>query len=197
MKKIKYTKLPYNKAKTITTAVKVKDGGATTVPTACAIALRDNFGRWHTEADMCPAGASVPTYRYEDGEIPARVWAEMWQYLADIAERNLSRCGELLSVYGGGELHAAHLPRVQAAAARYASSLANCRAKVATFAALAEGRANERRSERIRREARIVHDGAAAYIDAAAEKATIRFSKIEARVNKREAARTANAVKAA
>ena len=196
MKKIKYTKLPYNKAKTITTAVKIKDGGATTVPTACAIALRDNSGKWHTEADMLPAGVSVPVYRYEDGGIPARVWAEMWQYLANIAERNLSRCGELLSVYSG-EFHAAHLRRVQEAAAKYASSLAHCRAKVATFKALAEKRANERRMDRERKESEIVRNGSAAYIDDAAEKATIRFTKIEERVLKREAAKAANAVKAA
>lgn len=196
MKKIKYTKLSYNKAKIITTAVKVKDGGATTVPTACAIALRDNSGKWHTEADMRPAGASVPVYRYEDGGIPARVWAEMWQYLANIAERNLSRCGELLSVYGG-EIHAAHIRRVQAAAARYAASLANCRVKIETYKALAENRANDRRMERERKEAEIVRNGSAAYVDNAAEKATIRFSKIEERVNKREAAKAANAVKAA
>ena len=196
-KKIKYRRLPYDKAKLITTAVRVKDGGATTVPTAKAIALRVN-GKWETEATALPRGASVPVYRCVDGGAPAAASKAMWQYLADIAERNLARCGELMSVYGGGgEIHAQHIRRVQEAAARYAASLSSCRAKVDEYAEIVRSERETKRGERERKEEEIVSYGPAVYIDAAAESASARFEKIKARVNKRTAAKAANAVKAA
>ena len=195
-KKIKYRRLPYDKAKIITMAVKVKDGGATTIPTAKAIALRVN-GKWVTEADALPRGASVPVYRCVDGATPAAVWGVMWQYLADIAERNLARCGELLATYGEGEFHAAHIRRVQEAAARYAASLSSCRAKVAGYAEIVKSERETKREERERKEEEIVRNGSSAYVDAAAEKASARYNKIEERVNKRTATKAANVVKAA
>lgn len=194
-KKIKYRRLPYDKAKLITTAVKVKDDGAITVPVTKAIALRVN-GKWETEATALPRGASVPVYRCVDGATPATAWVVMWQYLADIAERNLARCGELLSVYGG-EIHNKHIRRVQEAAARYAASLSSCRAKVAEYAEIVRSERETKREERERKEEEIVSYGPAVYIDSAAENASARFEKIRARVNKRTAAKAANAVKAA
>lgn len=195
MKTKNYRKLPYDKAKLITTAVKVKDGGATTVPVAKAIALRVN-GKWVAEADALPRGASVPVYRCVDGETPAAACRSMWQYLADIAERNLTRCWEMMKEYSV-DRHSCWLAKVQEGSAKYAASLANCRAKIAEFDAQIENERTERRIMRERKEAEIVRNGSSAYIDAAAEKASERYIKIEERVNKRTATKAANTVKAA
>jgi hypothetical protein len=195
-KKIKYRRLPYDKAKLITTAVRVKDGGATTVPTAKAIALRVN-GKWETEATALPRGASVPVYRCVDGGAPAAASKAMWQYLADIAERNLARCGELLVTYGKGEIHAAHIRRVQECAAKYAASLAACRSMIVEYAKVIKANTETKCAERERKEEEIVRNGSSAYVDAAAEKAGERYNKIKARVNRRAMAKAANAVKAA
>lgn len=194
-KKIKFHRLPYDKVKIITTATKVTEGGAKTTPTACALALRVN-GKWGTEASLLPRGASVPTYRCVGGYAPAAAWRDMCQYFADIAERNLARCGELLNVYNG-EIHAAHIRRIQAASARYAASLAKWRKDTEDYASLVKGVAASKRQEREAKEAEIVRKGSAAYVDEAAEKASERYIKIEERVNNREAAKAANAVKAA
>lgn len=193
--KIKFRRLPWDKVKIITTATKVTEGGAKTTPTACALALRVN-GKWGTEASLLPRGASVPTYRCVGGSAPAAAWRNMCQYYADLAERNLARCGELLNVYRG-ELHAAHICRIQAASAKYAASLAKWRKDAEDYASLVKEVATSKRQERERKEAEIVRNGSSAYVDDAAEKATLRYIKIEERVNKREAAKAANAVKAA
>ena len=195
MKTKNYRKLPYDKAKVVTIAVKVKDGGATTIPVAKAIALRVN-GKWVTEADALPRGASVPVYRCIDGETPAAACRSMWQYLADIAERNLTRCGEMMKEYSV-DRHSHWLAKIQEGAAKYAASLTNCRAKIAEFDTQIENERVERRIMRERKEEEIVRDGQSAYVDAAAEKASARYNKIEERVNKRTVTKAANVVKAA
>ncbi len=187
-------KLIYNRVKIVATAHKVTDGGAKTTPTAFAVMLRVG-GVWKTEAEANVKGVSVPTYKAVDGEIPAACRKVAAEYICEYATRQYERVSAILLRRLNRDA-AANASLVKARA-KYAYDIAACTAKIREFAAEIEDEAALRKANREMKEARIVRDGRAAYVDNAAEKAGTAWDKKAERVKARAEKAAAATAKAA
>lgn len=187
-------KLIYNRVKIVATAHKVTDGGAKTTPTAYAVVLRCG-GVWKTEAEANIKGASVPTYKAVNGEIPAACRKVAYEYICEYATRQYERVSAILLRRLNKDA-AANASLVEARA-KYAADIATYTAKVSALAEEIENTAALRKAEREMKETQIVRDGRAAYVDNAAEKAGTAWDRKAERVKARDEKAAAATAKAA